>query len=339
MMLLSQRDINHAGVMHLRVSKWAKRCITTTEDDIRERLDILTAAAYVVIDEYTEELLVRSFLRNDGIVKQPNMVKAALRMAEAVESPMIRRTLADEIERLDEQFAKLPKVDVQEEARATVRLLRGAAGGHHEPPPTNPSGTPREPLGNPSVSPPGLHQTGQSASLVKANRNPSGTPREGSGVGEGVRGSVAVGINSSFKDQSKTCAPSSASDHEPLAEPDTGQPPELTLIEPLAREEVVPIRRKADETFARFWAAYPRKKAKQEARKAWDKAIKAADPERIIAAAQQLTDSRPDLKYTPYPATWLNRESWDDEPDSPSRYQGYREADVDESVYRKGLLP
>ena len=130
-------------------------------------------------------------------------------------------------------------------------------------------------------------------------------------------------------EEENTCAPSSASDHDHDA-------PELTLIEP---EAVVPISRKADETFARFWAAYPRKKAKPPARDAWGKAIKRADPETIISAAQRLTASRPDLKYTPYPATWLNRDSWNDEPDSTNgRYQGYQEP-ADHSVYHQGLLP
>lgn len=102
-------------------------------------------------------------------------------------------------------------------------------------------------------------------------------------------------------------------------------------------EGVVPIRRKADETFARFWGRYPRKKSKQEARKAWDNAIKKADPERLIEAAGRLADSKPDLKYTLYPATWLNRGSWEDEPDpvraaSGDGYRGWH-GPADQSEY------
>lgn len=101
--------------------------------------------------------------------------------------------------------------------------------------------------------------------------------------------------------------------------------------------EVVPIRRKAEETFGRFWERYPRKKAKKEARKVWDKAIKGADPEAIIQAAGRLADSRPDPKFTPYPATWLNRGSWEDEPDpvravSGDHYRGWH-GPADQSEY------
>lgn len=101
--------------------------------------------------------------------------------------------------------------------------------------------------------------------------------------------------------------------------------------------EVVPIRRKADETFARFWERYPRKKSKQAARKAWDKAAKKVDPEVLIEAAGRLADSKPNLKYTLYPATWLNRGSWEDEPDgvravSGDHYRGYHGPE-DQSEY------
>ncbi len=130
---------------------------------------------------------------------------------------------------------------------------------------------------------------------------------------------------------SKTCAPPSANDHD--------QP---TLIgAPLpAAAAAVPINRKADETFTRFWTAYPRKKSKQDARKTWDRVIKTTNSEVIIVAAQRFTASQPDLKYTPYPATWLNRGCWEDEPDPTNRngYVGYQDP-TDHSGYFKGLLP
>lgn len=103
---------------------------------------------------------------------------------------------------------------------------------------------------------------------------------------------------------------------------------------------VVPIKRRADETFAQFWAAYPRKKSKQYARTVWDKAIKRAEPETIIAAAQAFAASKPDLQYTLYPATWLNRMAWEDELDSPTAssngYKPYSDP-PDSSIYHQGF--
>jgi hypothetical protein len=67
--------------------------------------------------------------------------------------------------------------------------------------------------------------------------------------------------------------------------------------------------------FADFMAVYPRRIAIGPARKAWDKAIKRAKPEAIIAAikAQVAAGCFPDKTYTPYPATWLNADRWLDE--------------------------
>ncbi len=70
--------------------------------------------------------------------------------------------------------------------------------------------------------------------------------------------------------------------------------------------------------FQEFWRAYPRRTAKGDARKAWAKALKnGADPGLMIGAAKQFAvrSRHTEARYIPYPATWLNREQWDDEPD------------------------
>lgn len=72
--------------------------------------------------------------------------------------------------------------------------------------------------------------------------------------------------------------------------------------------------------FDTFWAAYPKRIAKQDARKAWVKALKGdTTADHIIAAATRFAEERTgqDPRFTPYPATWLNRGSYDDEPPTP----------------------
>jgi hypothetical protein len=81
-----------------------------------------------------------------------------------------------------------------------------------------------------------------------------------------------------------------------------------------------------DKDFDRFWAAYPRRIGKGQARKAWAKALKAGtDPETVIEAAGRFTALRgnEDPKFTPHPSTWLNGERWTDVPDpEPPREAG-----------------
>jgi hypothetical protein len=78
------------------------------------------------------------------------------------------------------------------------------------------------------------------------------------------------------------------------------------------------------EAFGAFWLTYPKRKAKEEARKAWIAAIeRGADPQHIVTAAKDYAHERhgQDPKYTKYPATWLNKGCYDDEPDpQPGRH-------------------
>lgn len=70
--------------------------------------------------------------------------------------------------------------------------------------------------------------------------------------------------------------------------------------------------------FEAFWQAYPRKKAKRAAWKAWNAAVKRADPETIITAAKAEARRPCETKFRQYPATWLNADAWEDEPDQQS---------------------
>ncbi|WP_052684580.1 hypothetical protein [Lentzea aerocolonigenes] len=104
-LLLSQPTINQAGVLPLTVSRWARGCSATDVADIEAALAELDRARFALVDADTDEVLVRAFMRKDGVAKQPNVLKAAFRFALAVESPRLRAVLADELRRLDHVHA------------------------------------------------------------------------------------------------------------------------------------------------------------------------------------------------------------------------------------------
>lgn len=70
--------------------------------------------------------------------------------------------------------------------------------------------------------------------------------------------------------------------------------------------------------FERFWAAYPRKKSKGDAERAW-KVLRpdALLQDRIMAGVQRAVASadwqREEGKFVPYPASWLRARGWEDE--------------------------
>jgi hypothetical protein len=73
----------------------------------------------------------------------------------------------------------------------------------------------------------------------------------------------------------------------------------------------------ADELFEQFYQAFPKKKDRQDAYAAWLRAVKKTDPQILIEGARRYAEAREgkDHQYTKYPATWLNKGAWLDEPD------------------------
>jgi len=93
--------------------------------------------------------------------------------------------------------------------------------------------------------------------------------------------------------------------------------------------------------FENFYKPYPKHKARAQALRAWEAAIaRGVPPEHIAAASERYAAERKgrDAKYTKYPATWLNGECYDDEPDpeptpgADGEWQPYRDP-TDQSVY------
>lgn len=94
---------------------------------------------------------------------------------------------------------------------------------------------------------------------------------------------------------------------------------ELALIPDTrpARLPAAKIGTDGDPDWCEFWAAYPKKVSKGDARRAWVKAIQAGtDPAVIVKGAAMYAQARAqeDPQYTVFPATWLNRERWTDDP-------------------------
>jgi hypothetical protein len=72
-----------------------------------------------------------------------------------------------------------------------------------------------------------------------------------------------------------------------------------------------------DDRFDEFYAAYPRHLDRKDAERAWSKAIKTHPPDQIIDAAKRYAAAcrGKDAKFIKYPATWLNKGGYLDEPD------------------------
>jgi hypothetical protein len=76
-------------------------------------------------------------------------------------------------------------------------------------------------------------------------------------------------------------------------------------------KEQQPIKNKQENTdtgFDKFWEIYPKKIAKADALKAWNKAIKTKTADELLKVTKAYAESKlPDITYIPYPASWLNK--------------------------------
>lgn len=127
-------------------------------------------------------------------------------------------------------------------------------------------------------------------------------------VTDGVRNAVSNGVrngasNAVVSDGNPTPTPTPTNQHPPQTPPRRRR-----------RRESVP----EPPEFARFWTAYPRRDAKQEAVAAW---VGIGPDEstigRILGAIQRQCRPRGPLtgerKYIPLPSSWLNGRRWEDE--------------------------
>lgn len=136
--------ISLAGVVVIPRKSWAD---FSRDPDTVQRIEIairgLAERNYLVIDEDTDEILVRTFMKHDGLIDGPHgPFKAALVAARDATSPRIRAALYRELMKLDPVEIEKRKVPPKHEPvivtyRTTLDALRPATA-----PPPHDTGAP-----------------------------------------------------------------------------------------------------------------------------------------------------------------------------------------------------
>lgn len=137
--LLSQKELDCAGVLPLQPHKWAKGCGALTVEQVFADLDELQSHRFVFYDIDTDEAFIRTYIRNSNVMKVPNMRKSARRAALLVGSPIIKPILADELRATGDAEC----ASTAEEINPSGTLAEGLIN----PSVQNPSGTLPEPTG------------------------------------------------------------------------------------------------------------------------------------------------------------------------------------------------
>jgi hypothetical protein len=161
--LLTTSTLNYAGVADWRPARIAALTGNGSAADIEEAALHLEHGRFVVIDRDSEEALVRSFLRHDGLMAQPNVAAAMVKDFACVVSKALRGVFVHELQRLHEADPELrgwKRKDVSELLTREPMTPEDAV-----------SLVPPNPSGNPSPNP---SANGSGSPSVNGSRRSSG---------------------------------------------------------------------------------------------------------------------------------------------------------------------
>lgn len=135
--LLTASSLNTAGVADWRPNRIAKKAADLTVEKVRAAADALAASRFVIYDDETEEILLRTFIKHDEVMKSPNLAAAVQREYGELSSPTLRRVFLAELLKLHDQEPNLrgwervsdlierarqtPPEDLAETLRVTLR--------------------------------------------------------------------------------------------------------------------------------------------------------------------------------------------------------------------------
>lgn len=127
LMLLSHPSLSYAGVADWRPKRLAPLTGTATPEGIEDAAQELQSSAFVYADEDTEEILIRSFVRHDGVIRHPKLRVSMANDYAAISSSLIREFVAFELQRLSTEEPDLPLWEhpsVKAILKATARDMR-----------------------------------------------------------------------------------------------------------------------------------------------------------------------------------------------------------------------
>lgn len=276
-MLWEHPSLSYCGVVDWRPSKLLGWGVGWQREHMDALTDCLRARHFIVIDDETEECLVRSWIRFDGLIRQPRLAVS-----------------------LSKAFAEIGSKDIRAAIVHEMRKLRE-----------------REPDALGWTKPNVLSILDQPAVSAKDLPVPEDPFAHGFEVAFGSV-SEAFGRNASKRFGSVSLPPTTSTSTS-TSNINIGERGSSLDATPGASADAERV--SVDDEFAEWYDAYPRKRGKGQAAKAYRAARKKAGAQVLLTAIRQqepaLTAKGPE--YVPYPATWLNGERWDDEPDGNVR--------------------
>lgn len=103
LLLLSHPTLSYVGVADWRPGRIAQLAKGLTAEKVRETAARLQELHFILMDDESEEVLIRSFVKHDGLLKQPKMSVSMANAFAATASNPIREVIAFEVQKLRER--------------------------------------------------------------------------------------------------------------------------------------------------------------------------------------------------------------------------------------------
>lgn len=102
--LMSHPTLSYAGVADWLPKRFAASSAGLTAEQVVAAAVKLQEARFVYISEATDEILIRSFLRHDGLLKQPRLSVSMVNAFAAIASLDIQKIVVNELQKLSREF-------------------------------------------------------------------------------------------------------------------------------------------------------------------------------------------------------------------------------------------
>lgn len=125
--LITHPKLDYCGVTDFHPGRLAAMSREMTADDVMIAAQELSERFFIVVDQGTDEVLVRSFVRWDGLLKQPRLAVSAAKAYGAIASNKIRAVVVHELlryKRENPDLAAWEKPQVKTILRQTAVAVR-----------------------------------------------------------------------------------------------------------------------------------------------------------------------------------------------------------------------
>jgi len=136
MLLLSHPTLSYAGVADWKPGRLAAMTHGATAESVIADAGALREGIFIVVDADSEEVLVRSFIKHDGLMKQPKLVVSMANAYAAIASRTIREVVAFEVQKLR---TKEPELNAWGVKQVQTVLAAKGCDMHTVTPPVTPN--------------------------------------------------------------------------------------------------------------------------------------------------------------------------------------------------------